>query len=431
MDNLFSKFQTTLNIIAIFLYFFFLIKYGCDEKKCESVIYKYYIFSNTNDNRYIEYYPNIVLSSKNENLSIKYFPYVNYESFCICKKNYKLFNITLCLTSTECDSNFQILKDYYDIKYLSKWNNKTIYSSKKTYNFFQGYNNLTKKCDNIFDYKKCGHLIDLNIDFCIKESDPCPFTDTNISFYIKNLTKDIILLYENETINIKNKYNIKEFFPELIYKNKNNTNLYEIYQSTNLYKYINDNNIPFLKESINESFNQFKIELGLIKLNNSDIKTNINNYTERKFIKNGAATTNSSLYTLTFFFWNLITFSYASAIKISFGEIIYYKINHLILIFCSILFGVFTVIHYIFLYYENKSNLDKIYLFSDEYYYILKAIKNVIFDYTIILLTLIVVLVFPCTRMIKFKCNCLNRYRIAKIIIIILILCFLFLNFIN
>ena len=349
--------------------------------------------------------------------------------YIIKKKNPKI-NSVFYINTTECDSNLQILKDYYDIKYLSKWNNKTIYSSKKTYNFFQGYNNLTKKCDNIFDYKKCGHLIDLNIDFCIKESDPCPFTDTNISFYIKNLTRDIILLYENETIKIKNKYNLKEFFHELIYKNKNNTNLYEIYQSTNLYKYINDNNIPFLKESINESFNQFKIELGLIKLNNGDIKTNINNYTERKFIKNGEATTNSFL---CFFFWNLITFSYKSAIEISFGEITYDKINHLILIFCSILLGVFIVIHYIFLYYENKSNLDKIYLFSDEYYYILKAIKNVIFDYTIILLTIIVVLVFPCTRMIKLKCkcNCLNRFRIAKIIIIILNLYFLFLNFIN
>ena len=139
------------------------------------------------------------------------------------------------------------------------------------------------------------------------------------------------------------------------------------------------------------------------------------------------------LYILMFIFLVFIIFSYISAIKISLGDLFNYeKFYHLIFIFFIIFLGVSIIIHYIFLYYENKNNFDKAYLFSDEYYYIFKAIKKVIFDYTIILLMIIFILIFSYIRRIKCKCNCLNIFRIAQIIkTIILILCFVFLNFIN
>ena len=86
--------------------------------------------------------------------------------------------------------------------------------------FFQGINNYTKKCDINFNYKKCGFLIDLKIDFCIKENEMCPFKDTDTNFYLTNLTSDIILLFEDKNLKIDNIYEISDFLPEIYILNK-------------------------------------------------------------------------------------------------------------------------------------------------------------------------------------------------------------------
>ena len=102
--------------------------------------------------------------------------------------------------------------------YLSIWNKKNIKYVKQKYNFFQGINNLTQKCEEIFKYKKCGFLMDLNVDFCIHENEICPFNDINTSFYLNNLTSDLIFSYEDKNLTINNKYKINDF--SLIYINK-------------------------------------------------------------------------------------------------------------------------------------------------------------------------------------------------------------------
>ena len=68
---------------------------------------------------------------------------------------------------------------------------------------------------------------------------------------------------------------MNDFFPDIHYKNNISKNMiYEIYDSTYLSNIIFENNIPFLKETTNDNMNNIKIDLCLLKINNSDIKYN-------------------------------------------------------------------------------------------------------------------------------------------------------------
>ena len=110
----------------------------------------------------------------------------------------------------------------------------------------------------------------------------------NSSFYFNNLTSDIILLYEDNKTKINNNYDIKDFFPDFIlkqdfsyfYGNKN----YEIIDSTSLFRLIFDNNIAYLKETIDNSLKNFIIDLAKLKINNSDIKYNEDSFKQKILI---------------------------------------------------------------------------------------------------------------------------------------------------
>ena len=187
---------------------------------------QFYIYLESTDKRYVEYYPNVFLSyNEEQNYQLKSFTFNNYDLFCFCKNstNLSMFDLNLCFSSKQCDSNIQIIPENYKVNYLSIWNKKKLYDNKQKYNFFQGINNYTKKCDNNFNYKKCGFLIDLQIDFCIKENEMCPFKDTGTNFYLTNLTSDIILIFEDKNIKIDNLYKISDFLPDIYIINKNNT----------------------------------------------------------------------------------------------------------------------------------------------------------------------------------------------------------------
>ena len=96
----------------------------------------FYIYHETNDKRYIDYYPNVLLSLNEEkNFPLKYFTFNNYELFCFCKNDtkFRIFDLNFCFTSKECDSNIQITPKNYKINYLSKWNKKKIYDNKQRY----------------------------------------------------------------------------------------------------------------------------------------------------------------------------------------------------------------------------------------------------------------------------------------------------------
>ena len=128
------------------------------------------IISEVKEKRYIEYYSKVVLSKGEENKQ-KGFSFKNYEFFCHCKNNtnIRIYDKYKCLTSKECNPNFQVNKDNYELIKISNWNRKKINYYKQKYIFFQGIKSSTGECDNLLKYKKCGFLVDLNTNFCIKE----------------------------------------------------------------------------------------------------------------------------------------------------------------------------------------------------------------------------------------------------------------------
>ena len=346
-------------------------------------ISKYYIIHETKEKRFIEYYPNLIFLDYNSLFS-KYFAYKEYELFCYCNNitNYRIYDKKLCLTSDHCDPSFHLLKENYQIKFFSIWNKKIIYDNKKIYNFFQGINSKGV-CDSIYKYKKCGFLLDLNTDFCVKKSDKCPFNDTETNFYLYNLTNDIILLYEDHKIKFFNDLEIKDFFPDL--KTINNSRKYDVVDSSNIYKIVFENNIPYLKETINDTMKNVQINLTLIKLDDSDIKYNQNYFQEKIIIKN---------YEMPYFFiYNFYIYSLLLIIGLFLSFKFFNNINNNIIgSLKKYLYLLFTKVYYIILfelnifyeYYEIKQTIDTEYIFNKEYYSTLKRLKLIML-YSILL----------------------------------------------
>ena len=382
----------------------------------------FYIYDESNEKRYIEYYPNIFLSSNDEkNYQSINFTFNNYELFCFCKNNtyFRIFDLNLCFNSKECNSNMQITPDFFKIDFLSNWNKKKIYVNKQKYNFFQGINNDTKKCDNNFDYKKCGFLMDLKIDFCIKENDICPFNDTDINFYLTNLTSDIILLLEDKNLKIDNKYEISDFLPDIYILNKNNTKgiSYEKFDSIKLYQFVFDNNIPYIKEKINNNTENLDINLGLLKLDmRKDIKLNQNLFYETKIIKRFEISLDfKSMYYIIMFVFICCTFFTILIGICNLSNDIQDCLDMLIIqMIIFIIFGGILIIMFLNLLYSSKEKLDKEYQFNDEYYKTIKSIKEIIIILVLIIMTVVSnILLILINKYYDFNC-CLKCFKNKK-----------------
>ena len=382
---------------ALFIiYLLFLYFHNTSYLKQEKDFFIYY---ESNDKRYVEYYPNVYLSSNEEkNFTLKNFTFNNYELFCFCKNNtnYRIFDLNLCFMSKECKSNIQITPYFYNIDYLSNWNKKRLYDNKKIYNFYQGINNKTKKCDNNFDYKKCGFLMDLKIEFCIKENDICPFNDTDTNFYLTNLTSDIILLFEDQNLKIDNKYDISDFLPDIYILDNNNTKgiTYEKFDSIKLYQFALDNNIPYLKEKLYNNTKNVDIDLGLLKLDmKKDIKLNQNFIYETKIITKFTFSNEFYLMYLTLNVFLLMTIFFIIFSGIGYASDQDQQLNLNILVSNLFLFFITVVvliIMFIYLLYSTKEKLEKEYQLNEEYYKTIKSIKKIIF--IIILIIMIIVI---------------------------------------
>ena len=383
MINYSDSFLITYNIIffiiSIYLYYdiFNNFWYVNSNKK-------YFIIHEVKEKRYIEYIPKIILCSKDKNIPSKEFAYKNYEIFCYCKNNtnYRVYDKNLCLTSKECSLDFQFSKNNYELKYLSIWKKQKIKNIKQKYNFFQGLNNMTRKCLSRLDYKKCGFLLDLNIDFCIKNNEECPYDDINTTFYLNNLTSDIILLIEDKNIIINNKNKIEDFFPEFYVKNDINNTNYKYVDSTNLYDYVIDNNIPYLKETINENTNNIKINLVSLQLNKTNIKYNDDYFKDKFLVARYSGVLSYFKYS---FYLGLIIFYFTYLfclldIKMIINSPNEYNTSIVCEIFWKLGFEVILILMMIYLYYNNKIKNDKEYILNDEYYLTLKSIKKIIID---------------------------------------------------
>ena len=206
--------------------------------------HEFFIILESKEKKFIEYYPKILFSSKNEQIPKKQFKLNKYDFFCYCRNNtnYRIYDKNLCLISKECNQNFETSKESSELINIEIWNEKIINNNKQKYVFYQGIKNSTGECDKIFNYKKCGFLIDLNTSFCIKENELCPFDNNNTTFFLSNLSSDIIMLYENKNIKIYNNIKIKDLFLDLYNKNNKSIN-YEIIDYSNIFKIIYDNNI--------------------------------------------------------------------------------------------------------------------------------------------------------------------------------------------
>ena len=182
MDRKVVAFLAVYYLIFLFISSIIILNSGKKIDKLSSLI-KVSISSQLDDKRYIDYYQNISLSSDLTDLPYKTFLLNDYKSFCYCKSknntNYTMYDKNACLNLNDCYSNFFIANNSYKLNNIYIWNKKRIYFNQQKYNFYQGIKNGT--CDKNFNYKKCGYLIDLNIDFCVKTNKICPFN--NISFY--------------------------------------------------------------------------------------------------------------------------------------------------------------------------------------------------------------------------------------------------------
>lgn len=409
-----KKFLLIYNGIFFILFFIILlytIKIFCNINKYT----EFYIIHETKENRFIEYYPNIIFLDYYDFL-LKEFAYKEYELFCYCNNltNYRIYDKKLCLTSDHCDPSFHLLKENYNLKFFSIWNKKRIYDNKQIYNFFQGINSKGV-CDNNYKYKKCGFLLDLNIDFCVKENDECPFNDNETNFYLYNLTNDIILTYEDHKIKIFNDLEIKDFLPDL--KTINKSRKYDVVDSSNIYKIVFENNIPYLKETINDTMKNIQINLTLLKFDDSDIKYNQNFFQEKIVIKT---------YEMSFlFFYNIYIYLLFLTIGLILSLKLFNKININIDInrslkkYLCILFTKVVIIMFLALnifneyYYEIKQTIDTKYIFNNEYYSTLKDLKILILDIILIFIISEYNLVLIIIKYYKDKCKnfCCNKNK--------------------
>ena len=412
---LYISFFLLLNLISIKFFYLF----------TDNDYIKYYINHEIEEKRYIEYYQKIEIIPKNSYYYYKVFAYREYDLFCYCKNNtnYRVYDKNYCLYLKECEPFLHFIIDNYELKYLSNWKNNIIKYNKKIYYFYQGINNKTQNCDINYNYKKCGYLIDLNTDFCVKENEACPFNDTNIRFYLNNLTNNIILISEDKKAKLVNDYEIQDFFPDL-YEKKKEIN-YEIIDSINLVDLILNNKIPYLREKINENMSNLTLDLALLKLDNSSIKYNENYFKEKIVIGKYSKVSIS----FKIIFWvNILIAGFC------FCDV-YYRINkevlnsneyrftkekiiiHLVFFLCKFCTTLYLIINLIFFYKNNKKNIDKEYIFNKEYYSLIKEFKK-IFIYIILLFFIaeypyILVLIQHC----KCKCNyCKRRNNVQQFV---------------
>ena len=389
MINFSDRFLFIYNIIFFIISIY--IYYDIFKNFCYVNSQKhYFIIHEIKEKRYIEYIPKIILCPKQENTPSKEFAYKDYELFCYCKNNtdYRVYDKNLCLTSKECSQDFLFSKKNYELKFLSIWKKQKIKNIKQKYNFFQGINNKTRTCLSRLDYKKCGFLLDLKTDFCIKNNEECPFNDINTTFYLNNLTNDIIILIEDKNIKINNKNKIMDFFPDFyVKKDINNTN-YEYIDSTNLYDFVIDNNIPYLKETIKENNNYVKINLVKLQLNKTNIKYN-DDYFKENFL---VAQYSGVLFYFTFIFYlDLFIFYLVYLFNLlDIKELINNPNKQTLLteIVRKSTFEVISIIMMVYLYYDNKIKNDEDYIMNDEYYLTLKSIKKIIIDLVLFIFVL-------------------------------------------
>ena len=410
-------FYKAINIIS-FIVLFILALYNI---KSFFKINEYYINYETNENRYIEYYAysSTDKTSYTENINTKKFYYKKYELFCYCRnKNYRVYDSSICLSSKQCDSYPQLLKDNYELYPLSYMNERKLSFNKYKYNFFQGINNITGKCDINLNYRSCAYLNDLKTYFCVKEYKQCPilFFDANNLY---NMIDDVILYYDDEQkIKLYNNYNISDFLPDLnIKKNIININSFIIIDSTNLFKFTFDNNIPFLKETINEDMKKIKINLVMIETNYSNIKYNDSNYQEKIFYKELSYKLFYKIIYILFYVIYIIYFIFFSYYSIFYfikkkEEKLYsiYEFLRSYFIFLIFIIGIT-----LYIYNNNKIEIDKDYNFNDEYYFNIKSIKKSIRYLFILFILPLPEFVYISYKLLKNKYNFdISKYLCCK-----------------
>ena len=393
-----------------------LFKHAYDNIHYFPQSFDYYISYQINDNKYIDYYlKNISISSDLDNLSYKTFLYKNYKTFCYCKNknntNYKVYDKNICLNLKDCDTNFLITNNDYNLGSISIWNRQHIYFNKQRYNFFQGIKNGA--CDKNFNYKTCGYLIDLNVNFCVKSNEICPFN--NISFYLHNLTSDIIMIYDDKKMNIFENYELKDFFPNA--SKAANVIHPHIINSSNLFNLVYDNNISFLSEIItNETMKSIKIDLSLLNINSKDITSNNNIFKETTLIQINKKYPLFILHSL-FIFEMLFVIYLSFSIYVEMIILIILSISIISVIIMSIIkiffFGILILICSYFYYYV-KIDYDKDYLLNDNYYNLLKDIEIAIKNFSLILLLshnniflMLIIKIFS-------SCKCITKLKLKK-----------------
>ena len=394
-------------ICRIFFTVYLFYKLGTVDKKINDLYISIpvSIFSQITDKRYVDYYQNITFSSDLVNLPQKKFLYNDYKSFCYCKSkyntNYPIYDKNACLNLNDCSSNFFISNNISKLVELSIWNKKNIYYTQKRYNFFQGIKNGA--CDKIMDYKKCGYLNDLKTDFCIKNNEICPFN--NISFYLHNLTSDIIMLYEDKKMDIFENYTMKDFFPNISIKYKDG--IHQVINSSYLYDLAYDNNISFLTDIIsNETMKNIKIDLALSHINNEDIKLNDEIIKETKVINNRKNIPNRYFYFIYIMHVLIIINFYLSLIYEN-DSLANSKIyGFIISFFINILLSGLAIKSCYCLYYFIKEPYEEDYLFNKEYYNELKKVKILINDFFTFYLLMQNGLILFIIKRIYSKCKC-------------------------
>ena len=253
------------------------------------------------------------------------------------------------------------------------------------------------------DYKKCGYLIDLKTDFCIKNNEICPFD--NISFYLHNLTNDIIMLYEDKKMVIFENYTMKDFFPNISIKYKDG--IHQEINSLYLYDLIYDNNISFLTDIItNETMKNIKIDLALSYINNEDIKLNDEIIKETKVINNRKNIPSKYFYFI-YYMYILLIINFALSImyenySLALGNIYCF----IIIFFINTFLSGLAIKSCYCLYYFIKEPYEEDYLFNKEYYNELKKVKILINDFFISYLLMQNGFILFIIKTIYTKCKC-------------------------
>ena len=180
---------------------------------------------------------------------------------------------------------------------------------------------------------------------------------------------------------------MEDFFPHFLIKNKSIN--YEIFDSSDLYNLVFDNNIPYLKEVINNTMKNIKLELVQLKIDNTNIKTSNTFFQEKQMLD-----TNPNLYLvfsnillfIAFFFFILTIFG-----SINTGYLYTIKKQENILDFIAFFFsgmglGVAIILYFIFLYYYHKDKIEKESLLNEEYYKTIKSILTIIKCFILIII---------------------------------------------